>query len=123
MKQLGIAIWVLAVGMIVAQFFQTPKSATNPVFLYFALFTYLPLLIYSWLWGHQRGHIAHFIGIVVAGYFSILLYFREWIPELLFDIGVCAGIVVLFLVVRRYRPGFVSDYRNRIRRDHFARKE
>jgi hypothetical protein len=122
MKQLGVAIWCVALTVFVAQFFQTPKSDTYVVILCIALFVNLPLLIYSWLWGPQRGHFAHFMGIVVAAYLSILLYFRESIPVLLLGVGVAAALLTLYLVVRKYRPGFVSDVRHRIRRDHFARK-
>ena len=122
MKQLGVAIWCLALAMFAAQLVEAPKSDSYVIFLCIALFAYLPLLIYSWLWGRQRGHVAHFVGIVVAAYFSILLYFRDSIPELVLGIGILAGLLVLFLVVRKYRPGFMSDFKKRIRRDHFARK-
>lgn len=122
MKQLGVAVWCVALAAFVAQVFQTPKSDTEVIILCIALFAYLPTLLYSWLWGPQRGHVAHFIAIVVAACLSILLYFRDSIPELLLGVGVGAGLLVLFLVARRYRPGFVSDLRRRIRRDHFPRK-
>lgn len=122
MKQLGIAIWFVALAGFVGQLFQAPKSETNVVFLGIALFVYLPMLIYNWLWGHQRGHIVHFIGIVVAAWMSILLYFRRSIPEILLGIGIGAALLLLFLALRKYRPGIMADFRNRIRRDHFSRK-
>ena len=53
---------------------------------------------------------------------SILLYFRRSIPEILLGIGICAALLLLFLGARKYRPGFMADFRNRIRRDHFSRK-
>jgi hypothetical protein len=122
MKQLGIAIWLAALAFFVARSVEAPKTGANLAFVCAVLFVYLPLLIYSWLWGPQRGHVAHFTAIVVAAYFSILLYFGDSIPGVVVGIGICAGLVVLALVVRRYRAGFVSDFRKRIRRDHFARK-
>jgi hypothetical protein len=44
-------------------------------------------------------------------------------PPLLLGLGVGASLLAGYLLLRRYRPGFVSDFKRRIKRDHFARKE
>ena len=123
MKLLGVAIWCVAFAMFAAQLFQAKVSDAHVFFMGIALFAYLPILLYSWLWGAQRGHVAHFLFIVIAAYLSVLLYFRDSMPPVLLGLGVGAPLLAGYLLLRRYRPGFVSDFKRRIKRDHFAHKE
>jgi hypothetical protein len=123
MKLLGVAIWCVAFAMFAAQLFQAEVSDAHIFFMGIALFAYLPLLLYSWLWGAQRGHVVHFLLIVIAAWLSVVLYFRDSMPTLLLGLGVGAPLLAGYILLRRYRPGFVSDYKRRIKRDHFAHKE
>lgn len=123
MKALGVAIWCMAMAIFAVQLFQPQWSNAHVFFIYIALLVYLPMLMYNWLWGHQRGHIAHFISIVLAAYLSVLTYVQDAIPDILLWVGVGALVLAVYLVLRKYRPRFAADFRRRIGRDHFAHTE
>jgi len=68
MKQLGAIFWIGALFCFASLFISELKGSsenTGMIFVFaLALIVYLPLILYNWLWGHQKGHRLHFIAII-----------------------------------------------------------
>lgn len=120
MKILGITIWCVAFAMFTIQLFQNESGIAFSIIMVLALLVYLPLLLYSWLFGHQKGHKVHFTVILLVANLSILIFFRNSIPIMLYAVCIGAYIIIMFLMVRKYRPSFIADFKNKIKCDHFT---
>ena len=120
MKIIGIAVWCFAFAIFAIQLFQNTLNTTYFILMAFALLGYLPWILYGWLWGHQKGHRVHFLAILLAAYIAGMSFFRDSIPLLLYIISLSAFLLIMFLAVKKYRPGFVADFKNKIKRDHFT---
>ena len=123
-KQLGIIIWCGAFFGFASLFISelNNNSENNGMIFVFALalIAYLPLILYNWLWGDQKGHRIHFIAIIFSGYLSVIFWFRKELGLPLYGIAIIWFFIIMFIAVKRYRPGIMADYKNGIKRDHFT---
>ncbi len=122
-RPLAITIWLIGVVTLgLGLYVWGIKS--NPLFfmemLIFGLIC-IWMTLYSYLWGHQRGHPTRFIAIVVFSSFCVCFYLRS--------IGILGGhlyfvipllfVVILILVQSKTKRQFAEDYKSGIKRNHF----
>lgn len=121
MKIIGIVLWLCALLLSAIQL--ADALARNAIIygavMVLAVLIYLPLLIYNWLWGDQRGHVIHFFAIFCAAWFMVLSFFRNAIPVEWMATGVLSGLAALGGLTWKCRPQIMADFKQGIRRNHF----
>lgn len=123
-KNLGIAIWGVSylVFLWIALTWANVDIAMIGI-LFIALFVYLPMLLFNWLFGQQKGHLGHFLMIIISLPLALAMLFRDEIGTVAFGIVTIAFCVSGYLIVRKYRKKFVDDAKRRVARDHFKGKQ
>lgn len=122
-RSVAIAIWLIGVVTLSLSLYVLGIK-TNPLFFMEMLIggiVCIGMSLYSYLWGHQKGHLTRFIGIMVVSSLFGSIYLNE--------IGVLGGhvyfviplllVVILILVQSKTKRQFLGDYKSGIKRNHF----
>ena len=114
-KEFGIGLWVIGVAAAVGA--ADLKQATEGKEAYFTLLLtglWMATLLYNWLWGSNKGHIAHFLMIVAFAAFQ-LIYLANG-AGLISSKGVGVAAVLAFagmaVVLWRFLPEIYRNYYN-----------
>lgn len=120
-KRLGSAVWAISYFT----FLWTAVAWSNIglagiCIMVVALVFYMPMLLFNWLFGQQKGHLVHFYAILISLPFAVAMRFRDEIGTVTYGLVVVAFCAAGYFLAQKYRPGFVNDAKRRIARDHFT---
>jgi hypothetical protein len=124
-KSLTLAIWLAGVMFFCVGLYYRQWTLKFMEFVTFVGgFVWAGMGLFSYYWGHQKGHPVRFYSIVLftifsLGFFLNSIRFINGIWYIIIPLGV-AGITVF--INSKYKNQFWDDFRSGNKRDHFKNK-
>lgn len=120
-KVTGVLLWIIGLALMVryvTSINSPSRVALAGISLFILLFSVIT--IFNWLWGHQKGHIAHLSVIVLYALLALILNIETYVPFIWFFIFISFFFFAFIYIVLKFRTKFVSDFNNGIIRNHFT---
>ena len=124
-KIVGIMLWIAGTLLLFIKLMSditwpVPASIVAEIFGSLIL---TGLLLYNWLFGHQKGHRVHFLAIVLFAIMAGAIYFEKNLGMSNFNIIVAVYVASLAVLVLKFRGQINRDFNKGVERDHFSADE